>query len=103
MYRSRGLQIDKNRYVQEILDNVPKGTDQVTIEPNGNWSHGSGAEKRAPPTNGYGDDYDDSDDDLVEIAEPRISAIKTEAVPTPQSLARTPFSSREPSSAPRPG
>ncbi|KAF2866504.1 PINIT domain-containing protein [Massariosphaeria phaeospora] len=99
-----GLAVDQ--YVQEILDSVPKGTDQVTIEPSGRWIH----DKEIPTprnngqngVNGYHAAGDDSDDDLVEISDYRISAIKSEAVHTPMSLARTPpLSSREASAAPR--
>jgi E3 SUMO-protein ligase PIAS1 len=92
-----------DEYVQEILDKVPRGTDQVTIEPDGNWS----SEKDPPSTNakagGYGD-QDDSDEELVEIADFRLASIKAEAMPSPQSLARTPpMPSRDSSSAPRTG
>jgi E3 SUMO-protein ligase PIAS1 len=101
-----------DQYVQEILQSVSKSTDQVTIEPNGEWHHTQPGNEQTPRTNshgnGYADSYDDDDseDDLVDITDSRsrISAIKSEAVPTPQSLARTPpLSSREASSAPRTG
>lgn len=89
-----------DEYVQEILDSVPRGTNQVTIEPDGQWSS-----DKEPPSNPNGyDDQDDSEDDLVEIADYRLSAIKTEAVPTPPSLMRTPpYTSREASTALRTG
>jgi E3 SUMO-protein ligase PIAS1 len=87
-----------DEYVQEILDRAPKGTSQVTIEPDGQWS----TENDISNTNGYDDD--DSDEDLVEITDFRLAAIKHEAMHTPQSLARTPpLPSREASSAPRTG
>lgn len=92
-----------DEYVQEILARVPRGTDQVTIEPDGQWSNEKDTLPK-PNRNGY-DDYDDSEDDLVEISDFRVTQIKSEAVPTPQSLfAKTPpLPSREASSAPRTG
>ncbi|KAF2657389.1 hypothetical protein K491DRAFT_741916 [Lophiostoma macrostomum CBS 122681] len=105
----QGLAVDQ--YVQEILQSVSKSTDQVTIEPNGEWHHTQPGNDQTPRTNGYGNGYadsydEDSEEDLVDITDSRsrVSAIKSEAVPTPQSLARTPpLSSREASSAPRTG
>jgi E3 SUMO-protein ligase PIAS1 len=110
--RLRLLTLTSARYVQEILQSVSKSTDQVTIEPNGEWHHTQPGNEQTPRPNGHGNGYadsyddDDSEDDLVDITDSRsrISAIKSEAVPTPQSLARTPpLSSREASSAPRTG
>ncbi|PVI07607.1 hypothetical protein DM02DRAFT_666525 [Periconia macrospinosa] len=90
-----------DEYVQEILSTVSSGVDQVTIEPDGQWS--TEPAKATSNPNGYHDD-DDSDEDLVEVPGPRVSAIKSEVIATPQSLARTPpMSSREASSAPRTG
>jgi E3 SUMO-protein ligase PIAS1 len=92
----------KFRYFKEILDSVPKGTDQVTVEPNGEWSN----EKEKPKARNSGYGYDqspESDEDLIEIPDYRVSAIKNEAY-TPQSLSNTPpLSSREASTAPRTG
>jgi E3 SUMO-protein ligase PIAS1 len=99
-----------DEYVQDILQNVPKSTDQVTVEPDGQWH----VEKEAPAAKrksngygyGYGDEEDDSEEELVEIPDYRVAAIKSEAAPTPQSLPslRTPPApSREASSAPRTG
>ncbi|KAJ9643065.1 E3 SUMO-protein ligase pli1 [Coniosporium tulheliwenetii] len=90
-----GLAVDQ--YVQEILQQTSRSTDQVTIEPDGKWSTG------APPTgpatsNGAHKNDPDSDDDIVEVSDYRINNIKAEATNTPISLARTPpMSSREPS------
>lgn len=116
------LSVDK--YVEEILRTTPKSTEQITIEPNGDWSvvkdadseqKANGSQARAH----YDDDFDD-DEDLVEIDGPpnnTINRLKTEATgspmfaqpPTPTYVNQTPpFSSREPSvaqsaaSAPRP-
>lgn len=93
-----------DQYVQEILDQVSKTTDQVTIDPNGKWSSANNA-TQTPKRNGYHDSYnDESDEDLVEIPDYRIRSIKSEAIYTPQSLAQTPsLSSREASSVPRTG
>jgi len=89
-----------DEYVQEILDKVSKGTDQVTVEPDGKWSSDKGV--AAASRNDY--DNDDSDDDLIEVPKYRLPYVKAETVPTPQSLARTPpVPSREASSAPRTG
>lgn len=91
-----------DQYVQEILETVPRGTDQVTIEPNGQWSRQT--ETSPDHTNGHTGDYDSEDEDLVEISDFRLSAIKSEAAPTPQSMTNTPpLPSREASSAPRTG
>lgn len=89
------LAIDE--YVQLILDGTSKSTEQVTIEPAGDWhevQQGDGqdnhAQKRAP--------YDfDSDDDLVEIPDSRVGKVKAEAKSaTPALLQQTPpLSSRE--------
>ncbi|KAF2446236.1 E3 SUMO-protein ligase PIAS1 [Karstenula rhodostoma CBS 690.94] len=106
-----------DEYVQDILENVPRNTDQVNVMPDGQWINEQepSAVKRQSNGNGngYGYGYDDDDDDgddseeeLVEIPDYRVTAIKSEAVPTPQSLPsiRTPPApSREASSAPRTG
>jgi E3 SUMO-protein ligase PIAS1 len=92
-----GLAVDQ--YVEEIL-NKARNTDQVTIQPSGEWS----TEKEANPKhNGHNEDHDDSDDDLIEIPDYRVQAIKTEAAPTPTSLSTPPLPSRETSTAPRSG
>ena len=95
-----GLAVDQ--YVQEILDTVPKDTDQVTIDPTGNWSHGNKGESQ-PPRNGKAA-QPDSDDDLIEISDYRVTNIKNESKGTPLSSTRTPpLSSRDSSTAPRTG
>ncbi|KAF2715174.1 zf-MIZ-domain-containing protein [Pleomassaria siparia CBS 279.74] len=95
-----GLAVDE--YFKEILDSVPKGTDQVTVEPDGQWSNEK--EESTPRNSGYGyGGSPDSEEELVEISDYRVSAIKNEAY-TPQSLTHTPpLSSREASTAPRTG
>jgi len=89
-----------DQYVQEILERTPSSVDQVTIEPDGQWSfsntskNGSASKrKRDEDSEGYGDDdddYDDESDDLIEISDPRVQSIKNESPATPFSLARTP-------------
>lgn len=88
-----------DQYVEEILGKV-RNADQVTIQPNGEWSTDKASSP--PRNNGYGA-HDDSDDDLVEISDyrDRVTAIKHEAAPTPVSLSTPPLQSRETSSAPR--
>lgn len=100
-----------DEYVQDIIDKVSRSTDQVTVEPNGEWRNEK--EPQATPRRSNGNAYnygayddDDSEEELVEVSDFRVAAIKSEAVPTPQSLQsiRTPSApSREASSAPRTG
>ncbi|KAF2811455.1 zf-MIZ-domain-containing protein [Mytilinidion resinicola] len=88
-----------DQYFQEILQSVPRSTDQVTIEPDGSWSQGSNTENQTP-RNGTVAKYEDDSDDLIEISDYRVNNLKTEAASTPLSLARTPpMSSREASTA----
>ncbi|KAI1521010.1 PINIT domain containing protein [Pyrenophora tritici-repentis] len=90
-----------DQYVEEIL-NKARNTDQVTIKPSGEWS----TEKEVKPRQNHhhhDDDDDDSEDDLVEIPDYRIQAIKSEAAPTPTSITTPPLPSREASTAPRSG
>lgn len=88
-----------DEYVEEILSKV-RNADQVTIQPNGGWS----TDKDPSPLrkNGYSA-HGDSDDDLIEISDyrDRVTAIKSEAAPTPVSLSTPPLPSRETSTAPR--
>jgi E3 SUMO-protein ligase PIAS1 len=94
-----GLAVDQ--YVEEILSKV-RNADQVTIQPNGQWS--TEKEPSPPRRNGYSA-HDDSDDDLIEVTDyrDRLTAIKSEAAPTPVSLNTPPLPSRETSTAPRSG
>ncbi|CAE7007728.1 hypothetical protein PTNB85_01306 [Pyrenophora teres f. teres] len=92
-----------DQYVEEIL-NKARNTDQVTIKPSGEWS----TEKDVKPKKNHHHhhhhhDDDDSEDDLVEIPDYRIQAIKSEAAPTPTSITTPPLPSREASTAPRSG
>ena len=86
-----------DEYVREILDRTPSSVDQVTIEPDGQWSFSNiskngSASKRKRDEDSEDDDYDDDNesDDLVEISDPRVQSIKNESPITPFSLARTP-------------
>ncbi|KAH5740662.1 hypothetical protein HBI17_176240 [Parastagonospora nodorum] len=92
-----GLAVDQ--YVEEILRKV-RNADQVTIKPNGDWS--TDKAPSPPRKDGYSA-HDDSDEDLVEISDyrDRVTAIKSEAAPTPVSLSTPPIPSRETSTAPR--
>lgn len=100
-----------DEYVQDILRNVPQDTVQVKVKPDGQWMNEKepSVAKRQSNGNGHGygyEDEDDSEEELAEIPDYRVAAIKNEAVPTPQSLSsiRTPPApSREASSAPRTG
>ncbi|KAH8724714.1 E3 SUMO-protein ligase PIAS1 [Phaeosphaeriaceae sp. PMI808] len=94
-----GLAVDV--YVEEILSKV-RNADQVTIQPNGEWS--TEKDLSPPRRNGYAA-QDESDDDLVEISDyrDRVAAIKNEAAPTPVSLNTPPLPSRETSTVPRSG
>jgi E3 SUMO-protein ligase PIAS1 len=90
-----------DQYVEEILSKV-RNADQVTIQPNGEWS--TDKDPSPPRRNGYGahDDSED-EDELVELTDyrDRVTAIKSEAAPTPVSLSTPPLPSRETSTAPR--
>lgn len=88
-----------DEYVEDILHKA-RSVDQVTIEPSGEWSL---EQDTSPKRNGYGPHDDDSDEDLVEIPDYRIRAIKSEAAPTPTSLNTPPVPSRETSIVPRSG
>lgn len=81
-----------DNYVEDILNSTPQSCEQVTIEPNGNWSQGDKTDK-SQPTNGVssqnGDDDDDRDD-LIDVSDSRINNLKNEAANTPSILARTP-------------
>ncbi|KAH9873009.1 hypothetical protein J1614_005405 [Plenodomus biglobosus] len=88
-----------DQYVEEIL-NKARNVDQVTIEPSGEWSLDKDV---SPKRNGHGAHEEDSDEDLVEIPDYRIRAIKSEAAPTPTSLSTPPLLSRDSSTAPRSG
>lgn len=89
------------RYVTDILNSTPKSVDQVTIEPNGTWSH-TGNSAPSPKTSN-GRTSSDGEEDLVEIPDlPRLASVKTE-VSREAGLMRTPpISSREQSTSSAP-
>ncbi|WEW61867.1 E3 SUMO-protein ligase pli1 [Emydomyces testavorans] len=69
-----GLQIDQ--YVNNILKTTSSDTDQVIIEPNGDWSKPGNAKAEAQGPNPTGDDNDD--DELIEIQDSRVLSLKQE-------------------------
>lgn len=69
-----GLAVDQ--YVEDILSKA-RSADQVTIQASGEWSLDK--EPSPPRRSGYGAHDDDSDEDLVEVSDYRIAAIKTES------------------------
>lgn len=93
------LTITLTRYVEDILDSTPRATEQVTVEPNGDW-HPIGIEQtgqRSPSAD------DDDDEDLVEVREPsRLPSMRQSSLAQPNSYLRTPpisASSREQSTS----
>ncbi|KAI9746427.1 MAG: SUMO ligase siz1 [Claussenomyces sp. TS43310] len=87
-------------YVNEILSMTHRSTEQVTVEPGGNWSQNA---KPASTPNlnvratKLGSSEED-DDDLIEIKDIRVNALKKDSTPVTSMLSRTPpASSREPS------
>ncbi|KAI1982068.1 E3 SUMO-protein ligase pli1 [Ophidiomyces ophidiicola] len=89
-----GLQIDQ--YFDDILKSTSTDTDQVTIEPNGEWSK-PGDRDPTTETQAHTPALND-DDDLIEIQESRLLSLKQELsafqIPLPPSITPTP-SSRE--------
>ncbi|KAF2093968.1 hypothetical protein NA57DRAFT_80973 [Rhizodiscina lignyota] len=81
-----GLAVDQ--YVEEILRETSKSTEQVTIEPNGVWK--VSAESTSNSRNSAPDDDDDDSDDLVEISGYRLKDLKAETPVTPYSFTNTP-------------
>jgi E3 SUMO-protein ligase PIAS1 len=83
--------------VQNILSNTSRSVEQVTIEPDGRWSQHS---KAASPNNNN-TSFGSDDDELIEIKDSRISALKMASTPVPSvGSARTPpMSSREASAS----
>ncbi|KAI9842521.1 MAG: SUMO ligase siz1 [Thelocarpon superellum] len=74
-----------DQYVHDILKATPRSTEQVTIEPTGDWSQ-SKPQSSSSYTNGNGghhDDDEDDDDDIVEIRDTKVGSFKQEASTTP--------------------
>ncbi|KAL9079722.1 MAG: hypothetical protein Q9157_001395 [Trypethelium eluteriae] len=89
-----------DQYVQDILART--SADQVTIEPDGKWSEGdTSADQQG---NGQNQQSDDSDEDLIDITDTRVSQVKREepvsANPFSVTAQTPPLTSREASSAP---
>ena len=93
MVNFENLQVDQ--YVDDILKSTPKSTDQVTIEPNGEWSQTS-LPSSGPKKNDGRASSSDGEDDLVEIRDhPQIANVKREATTEGNTLRTPPISSRE--------
>lgn len=92
----------------DILSNSSRSTDQVTIEPNGEWSQ-NGKGKSGPPASSNGFNFSD-DDDLIEIQDNRFESLKQNGIPglstnssrTPPTAPRVSTPSTSSSFAPRP-
>lgn len=90
-------------YVQDILNSTAKDTEQVTIEPNGQWSHQISSQTNGTSRNSNPTPSDDGDDDdLVVVTNPSHPPRQDASFQalTPSSV-RTPpiYSSREVSAA----
>ena len=91
------LQIDQ--YVDDILKSTPKSVDQVTIEPNGDWSQTSGT-TITPRQNDGRAQSSDGEDDLIEIQDPpQIANLKREDIAEGNFLRASPITSREQSNS----
>ncbi|KAJ5166510.1 uncharacterized protein N7482_005291 [Penicillium canariense] len=95
------LQVDQ--YVDDILGATSSDVEQVVVEPDGAWSAPSDAD---PVNLGGRTPASDDDDDLIEISEPGVPAVKQEPIPSSMMLERTPAQSQSreastPSSAAR--
>ena len=85
--------------MEDILDSTSRATEQVNVEPNGDW-HPVGTEQtgqRSPSAD------DDEDEDLVEVQEPsKLPSIRQSSLAQSNSYLRTPpisASSREQSTS----
>ena len=84
--------------MDDILKSTGIDVEQVMIEPNGKWAVNSRSDA-SPRPNGASSGTDE-DEDLVEIKNMRVKALKEEAPHTPLAMSQTPpSSSREPSIA----
>ena len=87
------------RFVEDILNSTSRDTEQVTVEPSGEW-HPVGlqqAGQRSPSVD------EEDDEDLVEVSEPsRLSSTRQPSIALPNTYLRTPpvsASSREQSTS----
>jgi E3 SUMO-protein ligase PIAS1 len=77
-----------DEYVKDILAKTPKSLEQVTIEPDGNWTTKTEAESQPNGNTGFASD---GDDDIIEIVDPKVNSLRkastpatgTSATPTP--------------------
>lgn len=83
--------------MRNILSSTSRSVEQVTIEPDGRWSQHS---KGGSPDNNN-TSFGSDDEDLIEIRDARVSALKIASTPVPfMSSTRTPpMSSREASAS----
>jgi len=81
------LQVDK--YVANILESTSPAVEQVTIEPNGEWSNPAD-HNESRRTRGDSSNTEEEDDDLVEIQDGRVLSLKQEPLPIHLALQRTP-------------
>ncbi|KAJ5504681.1 Zinc finger RING/FYVE/PHD-type [Penicillium fimorum] len=84
------LQVDQ--YVDDILQSTSPDIDQVTVEPDGVWSKPSDSD--ANNLGGMTPTSEDDDDDLIEISEPGMPAVKQEPGASKIALERTPAQSQ---------
>ncbi|KAI9844097.1 MAG: SUMO ligase siz1 [Sclerophora amabilis] len=88
-----------DQYVDDILRKTSRSVDQVSIEPDGRWSHNTRPSSQSRDARDSSSNNLD-DEDIVEIQDARVASLKKEATPVMSSIARTPpSSSREPSSS----
>ncbi|KAL8710487.1 MAG: hypothetical protein Q9220_004919 [cf. Caloplaca sp. 1 TL-2023] len=88
--------LEMDQYVDDILKSTPRSVDQVTIQPDGEWTRVSEGDLMSRRD----EDSSDDDVDLVEIKDPpRLSAVKNELVNEPSLMRTPPTSSREQSSS----
>ncbi|KAI4140036.1 MAG: hypothetical protein L6R39_005988 [Caloplaca ligustica] len=92
MVSFEALEIDL--YLDDILKATPKFVDQVTIQPDGQWS------RIAEDDHSPGQSSSEDDEDLVEIKDPpRVAAVKNEVANGSGYMRTPPASSREQSSS----
>ena len=89
------------RYVEDILQSTSRNTEQVTVEPTGEW-HAVGIERTGQRSPSADDDEDD-DADLVEVQEPmKLPSVRQNSIIHQNTHLQTPpisASSREQSSS----
>jgi hypothetical protein len=77
------------RYVDDILRSTPRNVEQVTIEPEGQWSKNSLPDTPGP-SHGSASTAGD-EDDFVEIQNTRLSSVKQESTPLTTTTPPNPF------------